>query len=109
VLYQAQGHILEDNACINVPEGYPDTNFNPENNICAGYNQASGDSGGPLMYRVNNSYVEVGLVSRRLVDAGQYTRIGFFRSWMDTIMSVGKCNQPDLLANGVSVCCLSPF
>ncbi|WP_164667186.1 trypsin-like serine protease, partial [Pseudomonas viridiflava] len=51
VLYQGQGRVLNDVKCIYSPEGYPDTNFNPDNNICAGYNQAGGDSGGPLLYK----------------------------------------------------------
>ncbi|MEE4690163.1 serine protease [Pseudomonas alliivorans] len=87
VLYQGQGRVLTDVRCIYVPEGYPDTNFNPENNICAGYNQAGGDSGGPLLYRVGNDYVGVGLVSRTLFDgAGQYTRVSFFDDWIKNIM-----------------------
>ena len=87
VLYQGQGRILNDARCIYIPEGYPDTNFNPDNNTCAGYNQAGGDSGGPLLYKTGSGYVEVGLVSRTLMyGAGQYTRVSFFDGWIREIM-----------------------
>ncbi|WP_122573931.1 S1 family peptidase [Pseudomonas viridiflava] len=87
VLYQGQGRVLDDARCTYVPPGYPDTNFNPDNNICAGYSQAGGDSGGPLLYKTASGYVEVGLVSRTLMyGAGQYTRVSFFDGWMKKIM-----------------------
>lgn len=103
-LYHASGKILETQKCIDVPEGYPDTNYDPALNVCAEDMPRGGDSGGPLLFIQNGEYVGLGLVSRRLVDAAQYTRVGFFRNWMDTVMSAGKCDQPELLANGVSVC-----
>ncbi|MGV6396899.1 S1 family peptidase [Pseudomonas caspiana] len=103
-LYHANGRILETQKCIDVPEGYPDTNFDPTLNVCASDMHRGGDSGGPLLYIQNGEYVGLGLVSRRLVDAGQYTRIGFFRNWFDTVLSAGKCDQPELLADGVPVC-----
>ncbi|WP_122837436.1 S1 family peptidase [Pseudomonas viridiflava] len=87
VLYQGQGRVLNDVKCIYSPGGYPDTNFNPDNNICAGYNQAGGDSGGPLLYKTASGYVEVGLVSRTLMyGAGQYTRVSSFDDWIKVIM-----------------------
>lgn len=87
VLYQGQGRVLSDVRCIYVPPGFPDTNFNPANNVCAGYNQAGGDSGGPLLYRSGDEYVGVGLVSRTLMySAGQYTRVSFFTEWIKNIM-----------------------
>lgn len=91
VLYQGEGEVLQDKMCIEVPEGYPDTNFNPENNLCAGYNQAGGDSGGPLMVRADGEYVEIGLVSRTLfAQAGQYTRIAYFADWIKHTMEQNK-------------------
>jgi hyaluronan binding protein 2 len=87
VLYEGQGQTLENQLCIDVPPGYPVTNFNPENNLCAGYNQASGDSGGPLLYKSGSEYLEIGLVSRSLwLNAGQYTRIGYFADWIKQTM-----------------------
>lgn len=103
-LYHANGRILETQKCIDVPEGYPDTNYDPTLNVCASDMHRGGDSGGPLLYIQNGEYVGLGLVSRRLVDAGQYTRIGFFRNWFDTVLSAGKCDQPELLADRVPVC-----
>lgn len=103
-LYHANGQILETQKCIDMPEGYPDTNYDPTLNVCASDMPGGGYSGGPLLYIQNGEYVGVGVASRRLVDAGQYTRIGFFRNWFDTVLSAGQCDQPELLANGVSVC-----
>lgn len=86
-LYIGLGNVLEERLCIEVPPGYPDTNFNPLNNLCAGRNQAGGDSGGPLMIKVGEDYVQVGMVSRTLLDdVGQYTRISFFADWIRTTM-----------------------
>ncbi|MEQ7918750.1 serine protease [Xanthomonas sp. WHRI 1810A] len=83
VLYEGQGQTLEVQLCIDAPPGFPSTNFNPENNICAGYNQAPGDSGGPLLYKSGTEYLEIGLVSRSLwLNAGQYTRVGYFADWI---------------------------
>jgi Secreted trypsin-like serine protease len=87
VLYQGQGRVLSDVRCTYTPPDFPDTNFSPVNNICAGYNQAGGDSGGPLLYRSEGEYVGVGLVSRTLMfSAGQYTRVSFFTEWIKNIM-----------------------
>ncbi len=91
VLYHGQGAVLEDRLCGNTRPGFPDTDFNPAYNICAGYNQAGGDSGGPLLYKVGDDYVEVGLVSRTLIDgAGQYTRVSYFIDWINTIVKADK-------------------
>ena len=88
MLYQGLGQTLEDKACIEVPPGYPDTNFNPLVNLCAGYNQAGGDSGGPLLYRSDGKYREIGLVSRSLwMNAGQYTRVSYFADWIKETMA----------------------
>lgn len=103
-LYHAQGEILDIRKCIDVPEGYPDTNYDPALNVCADDLHRGGDSGGPLLYRENGKYIGLALVSRRLLDAGQYTRIGFFRNWINSIISGNKCDKPELLKNGVSVC-----
>lgn len=103
-LYHANGKILETQRCIDVPEGYPDTNYDPALNVCADDMPRGGDSGGPLLFIQNGEYVGLGLVSRGLIDAGQYTRVGFYRNWMDKVMSVGTCNEPELLSNGVPVC-----
>ena len=87
VLYEGHGETLEDKACIEVPPGFPDTNFNPLVNICAGYNQAPGDSGGPLLYKSGSEYLEIGLVSRSLwANAGQYTRVASFADWIKATM-----------------------
>jgi len=103
-LYHANGQILGTQKCIDMPEGYPDTNYDPTLNVCASDMPGGGYSGGPLLYIQNAEYVGIGVASRRLVDAGQYTRIGFFRNWFDTVLSAGQCDHPELLANGVSVC-----
>ena len=88
VLYEGKGSVLSNRRCIDVPPGYPDTNFNPANNLCAGLNQAGGDSGWPLLYRNANGYIGVGLASRTLVDrAGQYTRLSFYSGWITHILS----------------------
>lgn len=88
VLYQGLGQTLEDKACIEVPPGYPDTNFNPLVNLCAGYNQAGGDSGGPLLFKSGSKYLEIGLVSRSLwMNAGQYTRVSYFADWIKKTMA----------------------
>ena len=103
-LYHANGKILETRRCIDMPEGYPDTNYDPALNVCADGMARGGDSGGPLLFIQNGEYVGLGLVSRGLIDAGQYTRIGFFRNWMDTVMKQGKCAEPEVLTSGVPVC-----
>ncbi|QHF05478.1 trypsin-like serine protease [Pseudomonas asturiensis] len=91
VLYQGQGNVLDELLCTYVPPGYPDTNFNPVNNLCAGYSQAGGDSGGPLLYRTGDDYIEVGLVSRSLFQsAGQYTRVSYFIDWINAIIQMNK-------------------
>lgn len=91
VLYEGKGAVLSNMLCIETPPGYPDTNFNPDNNICAGRNQAGGDSGGPLLYNTGSEYVEVGLASRNLLEgAGQYTRLSFFSGWIARILATNK-------------------
>lgn len=91
VLYEGKGAVLSNMLCIEVPPGYPPTNFNPENNICAGRNQAGGDSGGPLLYKTGSGYVEVGLACRNLLEgAGQYTRVSFFSGWIAHILANNK-------------------
>lgn len=88
VLYEGHGQTLEDKACIEVPPGYPETHFNPLVNLCAGYNQAPGDSGGPLLYKSGSEYLEIGLVSRSLwMNAGQYTRVAYFADWIKETMA----------------------
>lgn len=87
VLYEGHGETLEDKACIGVPPGYPETHFDPLLNLCAGYNQAPGDSGGPLLYKSGSEYLEIGLVSRSLwMNAGQYTRVAYFADWIKATM-----------------------
>ncbi|OCR27052.1 peptidase S1 [Pseudomonas syringae] len=103
-LYHAEGKILETQRCIDVPEGYPDTNYDPALNVCADNMARGGDSGGPLLYRQNGEYVGLGLVSRGLIDAGQYTRISFFQVWMNVIMKEGKCDKFESRSNGLPIC-----
>lgn len=103
-LYHASGAILETQRCIDVPEGYPDTNFDPVLNVCATGMSRGGDSGGPLLYKEGAGYIGLGLVSRGLIDAAQLTRISFFRNWIDTVMKAGTCAKPESLESGVPVC-----
>lgn len=103
-LLYATGNTLEDRRCIEVPEGYPDTNYDPALNVCADDLGRGGDSGGPLLIVQDGGYIGLGLVSRRLVDAGQYTRIGFYKYWLEKIVNDYTCEKPELLENGLRVC-----
>jgi secreted trypsin-like serine protease len=103
-LMHADGKILETQKCIDVPEGFPNTNYDPDLNICADDLHRGGDSGGPLLFKQDGEYIGLGLVSRRLIDAGQYTRVGFYRNWMERIQDGSKCKRPEVLANGLPVC-----
>lgn len=103
-LLHASGKILDIERCLHMYEGYPGTGYDPNLNVCADDVARGCDSGGPLLYRMGAGYVAVGLVSRRLIDATQFTRISFFRNWMDTVVKTGKCANPELLASGVRLC-----
>ncbi|MBS9425007.1 S1 family peptidase [Photorhabdus caribbeanensis] len=87
MLMKTNEYILEDKKCIEVPPGYPDTNYDPKINICSGNPNGGvggGDSGGPLMIKTNNEdYVISGLVSRSLLKpAEQFTKVSFFNNWI---------------------------
>lgn len=87
VVYEGHGETLEDKACIDVPLGYPETYFDPLLKLCVGYNQAPGDSGGPLLYKPGSEYLEIGLVNRSLwMTAGQYIRRAYFADWITATM-----------------------
>ncbi|PQQ23179.1 S1 family peptidase [Photorhabdus hindustanensis] len=87
ILMKTNEHILDDKKCIEVPPGYPDTNYDPKINICSGNPNGGvggGDSGGPLMVKTNNNdYLVSGLVSRSLLKpAEQFTKVSFFNNWI---------------------------
>ena len=103
-LLYAIGHTLDDQKCVEVPDGYPDTNYDPALNVCADDLHRGGDSGGPLLVVQDGGYIGLGLVSRRLLDAGQYTRIGFYKDWLETIVNDEPCDKSERLKNGVRVC-----
>jgi secreted trypsin-like serine protease len=103
-LLYATGNTLEDKKCIDVPDGYPHTHYDPALNVCADDLGRGGDSGGPLLIVQDEGYVGIGLVSRRLVDAGQYTRIGFYKDWLEKIVNNYTCDKPVLRGNGLPVC-----
>jgi hypothetical protein len=103
-LLHAAGNTLEDRRCIDVPDGYPETHYDPALNVCADDLARGGDSGGPLLIVRDGGYIGIGLVSRGLLDAGQYTRIGFYKYWLEKIVNNYKCDKPEALSNGLSVC-----
>lgn len=103
-LYYATGKILDLERCLHWPYPEGDTNFDPDLNVCADAMVRGNDSGGPLFYKEGSGYIGLGLVSRLLVNAAQFTRISYFRNWMDTVMKQGKCAQPEKLTSGVPVC-----
>ncbi|WLI76413.1 serine protease [Kosakonia sp. H02] len=83
VLYKGDLNVLADNMCIDVPEFYPPTYYDPAMHICAGYATAGGDSGGPLFATYNGTRYVVGLVSRDLIlPAQQFTRVSYFADWI---------------------------
>lgn len=70
-----------------MPLGYPEPYFDPLLNLCAGYKQAPGDSGGPLLYKSGSEYLEIGIVRSSLwMNAGQYIRIAYFADWINATM-----------------------
>jgi len=94
-LLKTQSAILENHFCTDKPEGYPDTNFNPANNLCTGNpNDVSqgttgkGDSGGPVMFlNDKGDYIVSGLVSRQLwLSAAQDTRGAYNASWIKNVI-----------------------
>jgi len=88
VLYKVGESVLPDTYCADVPVGYPPTNFNAAQQICAGYGVAGGDSGGPLFATYNGKRYVVGLVSRSLIPpAEQFTRVSFFADWIKTTIA----------------------
>ncbi|WPM85337.1 serine protease [Apirhabdus apintestini] len=87
ILYKVQESVYPDEDCINVPPGYPKTNYNPAMNICAGYGVAGGDSGGPLFAEANGKKYVVGLVSRSLIKpAEEFTRVRYYANWLKETM-----------------------
>jgi secreted trypsin-like serine protease len=90
VLLKAQTEVIANHYCIDKPEGYPDTNFNPVNNLCTGNpgtlqgSTGSGDSGGPFMsLNSHGDYVVSGLVSRSLWrPAEQTTKVAYHATWI---------------------------
>lgn len=83
VLYKVSELVLPDNNCLIVPAGYPPTNYNPAQHVCAGYGAGGGDSGGPLFATYNGKRYVVGLVARSLkAPAEQFTRVSFFADWI---------------------------
>lgn len=107
-LHHASGNIPEDKQCTDVPEGYPDTNFDPALNVCGPDISRGGDSGGPLLYMKNHEFVGLGLTSRGLLGAGQFTRISYYQNWMDVIMNSNKCKIFSTLSNNLPVCTAIP-
>ncbi|WP_387689150.1 S1 family peptidase [Photorhabdus sp. RM71S] len=87
ILMKTDEYILDDKKCIEVPPGYPDTNYDPAINICSSNQNGGvggGDSGGPLMVKTSNKDdIVSGLVSRSLLKpAEQFTKVSFFKDWI---------------------------
>lgn len=88
VLFKGQLSVLADNQCIDVPQFYPPTYFDPQMHICAGYATAGGDSGGPLFADYNGSRYVVGIVSRDLIlPAQQFTRVSYYADWINATIA----------------------
>lgn len=88
VLYKVAEGVLPDASCTTVPVGYPPTNFDAAQHICAGYGVGGGDSGGPLYATWHDKRYVVGLVSRSLIPpAEQYTRVRFYADWIKTTIA----------------------
>ena len=88
VLYKASMSLLADNMCIEVPQFYPPTWFDPAMHICAGYATAGGDSGGPLFAEFNGNRYVVGVVSRGLIfPAQQFTRVSYYAEWINATIA----------------------
>jgi secreted trypsin-like serine protease len=69
-----------------------DITSNSNSQFCAGYgttDTCQGDSGGPLMTDVNNAWTCTGIVSygRGCIGAGYYTRVSYYRSFIDNAIS----------------------
>ena len=87
ILMKKGEEVLQDKLCIDVPPGYPATNYDPKYNICSGNSTGAayrGDSGGPLMVKdAHGDDVLVGLVSRSLIfPAEQNTRVSAQSQWI---------------------------
>ncbi|AZI87378.1 serine protease [Kosakonia sp. CCTCC M2018092] len=88
VLYKGHLSVLPDSQCIDVPQFYPPTYFEPQMHICAGYATAGGDSGGPLFADYNGSRYVVGIVSRDLIlPAQQFTRVSYYADWINATVA----------------------
>lgn len=88
VLYKGGLSVLADSQCIDVPQFYPPTYFEPQMHICAGYATAGGDSGGPLFADYNGSRYVVGIVSRDLIlPAQQFTRVSYYAEWINATVA----------------------
>ncbi|CAM3500727.1 hypothetical protein BS639_12025 [Rouxiella silvae] len=101
-LMKTQGAIFAKKFCIDKPEGYPDTNFNPANNLCIGNpddvsqgTTGKGDSGGPWMFlNSQGDYIVSGLVSRSLWQVGQVTKVSAHADWIKkTIAAEGQADK----------------
>jgi len=94
-LMKTEGAIFANHFCIDKPEGYPDTNFNPANNLCIGNpddasqgTTGKGDSGGPWMFlNSQGDYIVSGLVSRGLWQVGQVTKVSAHADWIKKTLS----------------------
>lgn len=76
--------IANPKRCIEVPSGYPPACHKPALHICAIGNNTTiqgGDSGSPLLANDGNNTV-VGLVSRRVMQSMEFTRVSYYSDWI---------------------------
>lgn len=89
-LYEVELPLVDRQVCVAL---YGSTDFTG-NMICAGYEQGGkdtckGDSGGPLMARINGFYQQIGITSWGVGCAkvglyGAYTRLSKYKSWISS-------------------------
>ncbi|MGG4607955.1 S1 family peptidase [Providencia sp. Me31A] len=95
ILQKKNIKILPDSSCINVPEGYPPTNFDPKFSICAGDESggiSGGDSGGPMLSKNKEGEdVVIGITSGSFWPPAQsFTRVSEYSDWIDSIITSNK-------------------
>ncbi|XP_023371693.1 serine protease 44-like [Otolemur garnettii] len=98
-LQEAELHIIRREKCLEILEKKTGRNFILGNAVCAyaeGKDSCKGDSGGPLVCELNDTWIQVGIVSWGLGCAkkgfpGIYTEVSFYKDWIIAHMSQASC------------------
>ncbi|WJG70325.1 S1 family peptidase [Spiroplasma ixodetis] len=108
--HMQEANIPVQDANIAKDPKYKVSNFNPKYDFLAGtivgkrINSSLGDSGGPLIQKINGEYIDVGIVSHGAYDwvnplPGIYTSVGAFQNWINNyILTANNLTTFEIIA-----------